>query len=154
MAVLTGALISTAINGVKEIAGKYFDNKEQEEKFVAEFRTKVLDVVIEELRTSVAIIVAEAKGDSWLQRNWRPITMLTFVGLVVAKWLGWTAEGVTEVVELQLMELIKIGLGGYVIGRSVEKTAKIVAPAIKEGMRKRRLGQNANDIFEELNPDG
>ena len=45
-------------------------------------------------------IRAEAMGDSWLQRSWRPITMLTFVSLIVAKWLGFTAPGVTEAVEL------------------------------------------------------
>lgn len=50
--------------------------------------------------------------------------MLTFVALVVAKWLGFTDGGVTEAVELELMRLIQMGLGGYVIGRSVEKGIK------------------------------
>lgn len=73
-----------------------------------------------------AIIQAEAKGDSWIQRSWRPITMLTFVGLVVAKWTGFTAPGISEEVELQLMTLIQIGLGGYIVGRSAEKVAKSI----------------------------
>jgi hypothetical protein len=50
--------------------------------------------------------------------------MLTFVGLVVAKWLGFTDAGVTEAVEMELMQLIQIGLGGYIVGRSGEKIAK------------------------------
>ena len=68
----------------------------------------------------------EAKGESWLQRNWRPLTMLTFVGLVVAKWLGLTDHSISEAVELQLMKLIEIGIGGYVVGRSAEKCVKAV----------------------------
>lgn len=76
---------------------------------------------MQEIEAAAKIISAEAKGESWLQRNWRPTTMLTFVGLVVAKWLGFTAPGVTEEIELELMKLIQMGLGGYVLGRSVEK---------------------------------
>lgn len=70
------------------------------------------------------VITAESSGESWLQRNWRPLTMLVFVGLVVAKWLGYTAPGITEALELKLMTIIEIGLGGYVVGRSVEKAIK------------------------------
>ena len=70
------------------------------------------------------VVLAEAQGHSWLQRNWRPVTMLTFVALVAAKWLGFTAPGVTEAVEMELMRLIQLGLGGYIVGRSVEKGIK------------------------------
>jgi hypothetical protein len=49
--------------------------------------------------------------------------MLTFLGLIVAKWLGWTAPGITEALELKVFDIIEIGLGGYVIGRSLEKAA-------------------------------
>lgn len=74
-----------------------------------------------------AIIVAEAQSTSWITANWRPVTMLTFVGLVVAKWLGFTMEGVDPALELELMSLIKIGLGGYVVGRSAEKVLPNIA---------------------------
>jgi hypothetical protein len=72
------------------------------------------------------IIVAEAKGDGMIQRNWRPVTMLTFVALIVARWMGWVAPGITPELESQLMTLVQIGLGGYVIGRSAEKVAKSI----------------------------
>lgn len=73
------------------------------------------------------VVVAEAKGESWLQRNWRPIVMLWFAGLVGAHWLGYTAPNITEDVVLSLLGLVKIGLGGYVVGRSSEKIAKSLA---------------------------
>lgn len=82
---------------------------------------KVLDYETKLMEYQASVISAEAKGESWLQRSWRPITMLIFVFLVVLKWLGVTPPGITESVELQLMSLIKIGLGGYIIGRSGEK---------------------------------
>lgn len=83
-------------------------------------------------QAAASIVSDEAKGESWLQRNWRPLTMMTFVGLVVAKWLGFTAPGVSEAIELELMTLIQIGLGGYVGGRTVEKVAPVIAAALKK----------------------
>ena len=82
-------------------------------------------------RAAAAIVREEARGDSWLQRNWRPLTMLTFVVLVVAKWLGYTAPGITEPLELKLFSIIELGLGGYVVGRTIEKVAARIAPALK-----------------------
>ena len=78
----------------------------------------------EQLKQKSAIIMAEAKSDSWIARNWRPITMLTFLALIVADQLGWLQFRLAE----QAWTLLQIGLGGYVVGRSLEKT---VTPAIK-----------------------
>jgi hypothetical protein len=66
------------------------------------------------------VVKAEAQGQSWLQRTWRPITMLVFVGLIVARWLGWSAPNLGEAEVLKLWDIVEIGLGGYVIGRSAE----------------------------------
>ena len=90
----------------------------------AQVMGKVLEYEKAIMEAQSAIIQAEAKGDSWIQRSWRPLTMLTFVALVVAKWTGFTAPGISEAVEMQLMTLIQIGLGGYIVGRSAEKVVK------------------------------
>jgi hypothetical protein len=70
------------------------------------------------LEGQTAIVVAEAQGGSTLQRIWRPITMLTFLVLVVADSFGWLPFRLAE----QAWTLLQIGLGGYVVGRSVEKS--------------------------------
>ena len=70
------------------------------------------------------IILAEAKGESWLQRNWRPLLMVIFAGIVIARWFGLTAENIPAVLEEQLMDIIQVGIGGYVFGRSGEKMVK------------------------------
>ena len=74
-----------------------------------------------------AIITAEANGQSWLQRSWRPITMLTFLVLIVADSFGFTAADLSE----RAWDLLQLGIGGYVIGRSVEKIAPKVIEAVK-----------------------
>lgn len=62
--------------------------------------------------------------ESWLTKNWRPVTMLAFTALLVLRWTGVANPDISQELELSLMNLIKIGLGGYVIGRSAEKITK------------------------------
>lgn len=83
-----------------------------------------------ELTAQSNIVLAEAKSESWLARNWRPMTMVVFVGLIVARWFGFTAQNLQPTEYLELWTIVKIGLGGYVIGRSAEKIAPTVATAI------------------------
>ncbi len=79
------------------------------------------------LKAKASIITAEANGQSWMQRNWRPITMLTFLALVVSDSFGLLAFRLAE----QAWTLLQIGLGGYVVGRSAEK----IVPKVTEVMR-------------------
>jgi len=84
------------------------------------------------LTASTGVIVAEANSQSWITRSWRPILMLTFGALIVARWLGWTTPGLTEAEYLKLWDIVQLGIGGYTIGRSVETVASTVAQAIKK----------------------
>ncbi len=87
---------------------------------------KVLDYESQLLTAKGEIIKSETQG-SWIQRNWRPITMLTFLVLVVCDSFGWLYSPLAP----QAWTLLQIGLGGYMIGRTVEKVAPQVANAIK-----------------------
>lgn len=83
------------------------------------FATALLDYEKQLLESQRSIIVAEAQGGSWLQRSWRPITMLTFLALVVGDSFGWLVNPLAP----EAWTLLQLGLGGYVVGRSVEKIA-------------------------------
>ncbi|MBA4388340.1 MAG: hypothetical protein C0404_10190 [Verrucomicrobia bacterium] len=84
-------------------------------------------------RAAAEVVKAEAQGQSWLQRTWRPITKLTFVALIVARWLGWSAPNLGEAEVLKLWDIVEIGLGGSVIGRSAEKVLPALATSIMKG---------------------
>ena len=77
------------------------------------------DTALAEARSS--IIIAEAQSQSWLARNWRPITMLMFGGLILAIATGLTDVDDLAAVPEQLWRLLQIGIGGYIVGRSAEK---------------------------------
>lgn len=74
------------------------------------------------------IITAEAQGDSWLQRSWRPITMLTFLFLIICDSFGLLAFRLSE----QAWVLLQFGLGGYVVGRTIEKASPGIAHHSKQ----------------------
>jgi len=92
----------------------------------ASLLSQVFDYEKSIMQAQAEIITSEAKGEGVLQRNWRPVVMLVFVGLIVARWLGWSAPGLSPELEHDLMTLVQIGLGGYVVGRSAEKVAKSI----------------------------
>jgi len=78
----------------------------------------------------------EAASANMLASSWRPIVMLTFTGLIVSRWFGWSSDGLTEAEALKLWGIVELGLGGYVIGRSAEKVVPAVAAAIAKGAAK------------------
>ena len=78
------------------------------------------------------IVKAEAQSEHWLTACWRPILMLTFGGLIVARWLGFSAPNISDAEVLKLWNIVELGLGGYVIGRSVEKVMPAIAGALKK----------------------
>lgn len=82
-----------------------------------------------QVEAQARIIEAEAKSENWLTSAWRPITMLTFLFLIVVGQFG--GQEVPE----QMWPLLQLGLGGYVVGRSVEKTIPAVIGALKANER-------------------
>ena len=90
--------------------------------------SQVLDYEARLVEAKVSVINAESNGASILQRNWRPITMLTFLFLVVADIFGKTEFRLAS----EAWTLLQLGLGGYVIGRSAEK----IIPRVAAVMRK------------------
>jgi len=111
----TPEALANAIQGDPQAAVKLRQIEADIERSLIEGRTKV--------------VTAEAGGESWLQRNWRPLLMLWFGGLVGAHWLGMTPENLDPSAVGQLMDIVQLGIGGYVIGRSAEKIVKTASGA-------------------------
>jgi|TARA_B110000483_G_C17943896_1_gene445626 hypothetical protein len=77
---------------------------------------------LQQMQTDV--IIAEAKGN-WLQRSWRPILMLAFGGIVVySKFIAPLFGLTVPELEDEFWNLLQLGIGGYIIGRSGEKLMK------------------------------
>lgn len=107
----------------KELKNVLEQTKNDAQKNILDYEAKLLNAKRD-------IIVSEAEGESWLQRNWRPLLMLTVVAIVannylIYPYLAMFTEKVT-VLDLPngLWALLTTGVGGYVVGRSGEKISK------------------------------
>ena len=85
---------------------------------------------LSKLQVSAGIITAEAKSEHFLVAAWRPITMLVFVFIIANNYiiypylsLFWgNAPSLT--IPPDMWDLLKLGIGGYTVGRTLEKSVK------------------------------
>jgi hypothetical protein len=83
---------------------------------------KVLGADVELAKAGRDAIVAEAQGHSWAQRNWRPVTMLSFVACILYNFIIAPLFKLPSVpIPADMWDLIKIGIGGYLLSRGAEK---------------------------------
>jgi len=106
------------------VLDKFVEDKDLATKIKSEIALQAINSSNKELQGGIDIVLAEANGHSWLQRNWRPLTMLWLMGLVSMYWFGLTPDNLNEASIDNLFKLVQIGLGGYVVGRSGEKIMK------------------------------
>ncbi len=119
-------LLGPVINGLFGVIDKAVEDKDMAAKIKARLREMVLSGQMKEIEAAASIIVAEAKGDSWLQRSWRPLLMVLF-GVIIANNYIVTPLFGTPSAEIppDMWALLKLGIGGYVLGRSVEKGVRV-----------------------------
>jgi hypothetical protein len=130
------------LGGLFEVGAKLIDrlfpDQVARDKAKVELLTMQANGELEELKVRMSAIVAEAQSDSWLAANWRPLTMLSFVFIIFNNWVLYPyfkAFGLPVIyleVPVNVWDIIEIGLGGYVVGRSGEKIASSVAEVLKK----------------------
>jgi hypothetical protein len=113
------------------IKSKFPDPAEQA-KIEAEVTAQLWQNAHQINAAAAEIINTEAASQHWLAANWRPLTMIVFVCLIVARWFGWAAPNLSEAEYIKLWSIVEFGLGGYVVGRSVEKIAPSIVGALKK----------------------
>lgn len=126
------ALIPVLAPILGKVVGNLFPDPEAKAKAEQEVLTQLLAHQNQIESAAADIIKTEAASTHWLASNWRPLTMIVFVALIVARWFGWSAPNLAPEEYIKLWDIVQLGLGGYVIGRSVEK----IAPSISDAIRK------------------
>jgi hypothetical protein len=124
-------IIGNVIDGIFGTIDKLVLDKDEAAKLKAEIQLQTMKLDYgafeAEINARSAIIQAEAKGESWTQRNWRPILMLSIVAIIVNNYLVFPYMDLfgyqATLLELpdRMWGLMEIGVGGYVLGRSGEK---------------------------------
>ncbi|MAR71155.1 3TM-type holin [Halomonas sp.] len=124
---LIGNILTTVAGPIFDVIDQAVEDKDQANRLKAEIQRRLIDQQDAALQASMKVILAEATGESWLQRNWRPLLMTVIVAIVgnnylIAPYLG-AMFGVGLQLELPdaLWNLMTLGVGGYIAGRSGEK---------------------------------
>tara|TARA_R100000005_G_C4999661_1_gene206424 strand:- start:85 stop:657 length:573 start_codon:yes stop_codon:yes gene_type:complete len=146
MALGISSLVSGLAGPVSNIINKFITRKEDQmlaqaelEKVTSSFKEKILENQKSILEAQRDLIVTEMKGSA-MQRNWRPALMWIIIFVIANNYLLapflnhiiqlFGGGAILPILELpdKLFNLMSIGLGGYVVGRSAEK----IIPKLKE----------------------
>ena len=119
LSVITGPLFS--------VIDKAVTDKDEAARLKHEIQTQLIDAENSALKSQMQVILAEAAGESWLQRNWRPLLMVVIVAIIcnnylIAPYLG-AMFGVGLQLDLpeRLWDIMTLGVGGYVGARTADK---------------------------------
>lgn len=114
------------VTGIVSAVGEVIDRLTLPAREKKQLETELFRVITEcerqRMEAQASVIVEEARGN-WLQRSWRPLVMLTFTLIVL---MGTFVSLPILSDTSRFWDLLEIGLGGYVVGRSGEKMVQVL----------------------------
>ncbi|MDK2957859.1 MAG: hypothetical protein PWQ57_3357 [Desulfovibrionales bacterium] len=125
-------VLGQIVNGVIDLIDQSVEDEDKKNELKAALDKAFMNADLtrfqEELKAQASIVLGEVKGESWLQRNWRPLLMLVVVLIVannylLSPYLSLVFPRYVQVLALpdRLWDLMTVGVGGYVVGRTGEK---------------------------------
>lgn len=123
-------IVDTVVSSLSNLIDNFFPSEVDKAKAAllkAQVITEMNTGIQKQIDSQVQVIVAEAQSANPLTSGWRPIMMLTFTAIVANNYIlypylsaFWHGAPML-ILPPDMWDLLKIGVGGYVIGRSVEK---------------------------------
>ena len=113
------------------IIEKVVGNKDEAKRINSKIQALAEENQLNEIHEISKIVLAEIKSENWLQKSWRPIVMLSLIGVIVNTYLiipylnMFLPSKIILPLPESFFDLLTFGVGGYIIGRSFEKGIKI-----------------------------
>lgn len=126
---LISQVLGTVAGPVFEVIDQAVADKDQAARLKNAVQQRLIEQRDTRLNARMKVLLAEVQGESWLQRNWRPLLMTVIVAIIANNYLLAPYLGAMFNVGLQLelpeqmWNLMTLGVGGYIAGRSGEKIA-------------------------------
>lgn len=123
---MLAAIIPAVSTLIAKVIDRAVPDKAEAERLKASLTAELLKLNAEEMKAASSIIMAEVQGESWLQRNWRPLLMIWFAALLGMYWFGYAPQYLIDNPDVmdRMFNLLTVGVGGYIVGRSAEKVVK------------------------------
>ena len=131
---LTGPLVQTALEIFERAQKAKMDRAAIEAELKRAITAELSRLATTELQARRDVLIAELRGESWLQRNWRPAVAITFAVVIVfyglilpiaVDWLGAPPVRIGDTLLSWIMTSVNIAIGGYIGGRTLEKMARL-----------------------------
>ena len=125
------SILSGAVKPVTDLVDKLHTSEEEKAKInksIFEMKNNLMQQLI---KSKGEIIKAEAESEHFLTSTWRPITALVFVAIIANNYIiapymeAFMGTKIILKIPPQMWDLLKIMIGGYVVGRSAEKGARV-----------------------------
>lgn len=125
--------IGGPVTGLVSSVGGVIDNMHTsgEEKLEAQralleiersFQGQLLEAEASFAKSQAEVLKTEIASSSWLAANWRPILMLVFTYIIAHNFVIAPLFSIEYLeIPIQMWELLKLGIGGYIGGRTLEK---------------------------------
>ena len=132
---IIGAFLPIIKDAVGGVVNHFFPNPEDRAKAMeleAQIQIALMDQMSKQGQNLSNMILAEAQAQSWLARNWRPMTMIAFLGVilhdvVLVDYLNMFVDDVAfklAGIPSELWDIMLAMFGIYAAGRSGEKMVK------------------------------
>ena len=126
-------IITAVIGPIVDVIKRFVPDPDLANQLQTQITLALAEKSADVQKAAAEIIKTEASSSHWLAANWRPLAMVVFIALIVARWFGYSAPNLSQEEAIKLWSIVEISMGGYVVGRSVEK----IVPAITESLANR-----------------
>ncbi len=121
-------ILDKLLTTIGDVINKLACSKDEKNKLKSELTSIILNHYNQLANLQKDILISEISGNC-LQRSWRPIVMLAFAAVVI---LGVFIDIPLLNNNSPFWELLQLGMGGYVIGRSAEKISSNIIDKLKK----------------------
>lgn len=133
--------IPDIISGVASVVDKFISSDEDKTKVNEVLGQAKLDLEKAFVEAQAASVQADANGESWLQRNWRPVTMLSFNAVILFHVVVLPLLRIKYTIPdmpfpNELWVILGSGISGYGVLRSAEKSILPSIGALIEKLKK------------------
>ena len=130
---LTGPLVKAVLAVIERTQAAKLDKAAIEAELERAIAAELTRLAATEISARRDVLIAELRGESWLQRNWRPLVAIIFAAVIVfyglilpiaVDWFGAPPVRIGDTLLGWIMTSVNIAIGGYIGGRTVEKVAR------------------------------
>lgn len=124
--VLLGPITEALTKTIPDV-NKRAEAKEAIEQAILKSNDKALEAMAQTMS-------ADAASESWLTRSARPLTVLWSLSAItyLVIWPDPAMMNAIKAIPSELWNLVTLGIGAYVAGRTTEKVATTIVGAIKK----------------------